>query len=111
MPQIRGYQVVYMSSNNHPWTAEIRCYEHPEDAREGTIIRFYDTTPIPHDASVNGIPVLNYALHRFSDVVSILRDEDYVWVDGFQFETAAGPSGERCYGVMSPGATPGDMNP
>ena len=109
MADVRGYRISYWSSSSVEWIAEIRCYDTAnliEVGNENAIIRFYeDPSKMPPDAdkaSASGLPVLNFALSRYADVIAILRDEDLVtagqgahssagvWVDGWGLSTGLG---------------------
>jgi hypothetical protein len=115
MPQVVSYRISYMSSSDHAWKAEIRCYgtSQGSDAPVALIRFFEPPAAIPADGwannVVNGVPIVNYSLARFADVVTILRDESYVSVNTFSYST--GGEFVKAWG-LSTGAEPtGDMEP
>jgi|GEM_PF-3532087 hypothetical protein len=79
MPKIGRYRIEYNSSSNQSWTAEIRCYNDADTTLVGCIRFYKQGVPIPADSSTGiTLPILNYELSRFNDVVTLLRSEDYV---------------------------------
>jgi|SRR2546426_10826548 hypothetical protein len=110
MPAVGGYVVEYLSSSSQPWKAEIRCFATNAipPVQQVAAIRFYDTTP-PASGLVGGIPAVNYHLSRFSEVISILRDETHVVVDHV-FYTSAGQSVDA-WGVSGGIAPAAEMQP
>jgi hypothetical protein len=115
MPQIVSYRITYMSSSDHAWKAEIRCYgtSQGSDAVVALIRFFEEGVAIPADGwannVVNGVPIVNYALARFADVVTILRDENYASVNTFSY--SSGGQNVKAWGVSTGAETTGDMEP
>lgn len=58
---------------------------------------------------MHGNPVVNYALSHFSDIISILRDENHVVVDKFFYTSASQPV--DCWGVAGGVAPTAEMQP
>ena len=110
MPAVGGYVIEYLSNSSQPWRAEIRCFANTTVplGPQVAAIRFYDTAP-PASGNVGGIPVVNYLLSRFSDVVTILRDESHVVVDHF-FYLSTGQSVDG-WGVSAGIAPAAEMQP
>ena len=113
--QVVGYRITYMSSGNVPWTAEIQCYESTDLLeRETALIRFYrDPNAIPSDGwvndEVNGVPIVNYPISSFGDIVTILRDEDYVTATTFSYNS--GGTFVQGWGLSTGMEPTGDMDP
>jgi hypothetical protein len=113
--QVVGYRITYMSTSSVAWKAEIRCYGSTELSEpEVALIRFYlDPNTIPDDGwvgdNVNGVPIVNYPLSAFEDIVTILRDEDYVTVTTFSYSSRG--SWVEAWGVSSGMEDVGDMEP
>jgi hypothetical protein len=110
MPAVGGYVIDYNCGSNQPWKAEIRCFTSTNIplGNEVAVVRFYDGA-VPAPGKVGGIPVVNYPISRFSDVVSIFRDEVHVVVDKF-FYTSAGQAVD-CWGVSGGVAPAAEMQP
>lgn len=47
MPQIVSYRITYMSSSDHAWKAEIRCYGTSGSDAEVALIRFFEEGVAP----------------------------------------------------------------
>jgi len=113
--QAVGYRITYMSTSSVPWKAEIRCYGTTDlSGPEVALIRFYeDPNTIPSDGWVsdiiNGVPIVNYPLSGFEDIVTTLRDEDYVTVTTFAY--SSGNDWVQGWGVSSGMEEVGDMEP
>lgn len=115
MPNVKGYRITYMSTSDAPWQADIRCYGSTDlRAPEVALIRFFaDPATIPADSwvggQVNGVPIVNYPLDRFSDVITMLRDDTYLGVDTFFYTSGYDPV--KGWGISSGMEPIGDMNP
>ena len=119
MPDVGAYRVRYMSSCDHPFVAEIACYDNLDASRipytENCFIRFFpDGAVVPADfnATIGNrtTPVLNFTLARFRDVMELLRDiESSSGVGEFGFDSATGGvsgwglgTGPEVVGTMEP---------
>ena len=115
MAQVVSYRITYMSSSDHAWKTEIRCYGTAQGSGQiVALIRFYESqAAVPADGYVNnvlnGVPIVNYTLARFADVVTILRDEDYVSVSTFSY--SSGSDFVKAWGLSTGAETTGDMEP
>src|SRR5215813_2933487 len=115
MGQIVGYRITYMSTSSVAWKADIRCYGSTKVTDPMTaLIRFYpDSAAIPADGwvnnKVNGVPIVNYPLSRFNDIITILRDEDNVSVNTFSY--LSGLDFVSGWGVSTGMEDVGDMDP
>jgi len=107
-----------MSTSSVPWKAEIHCYSTNElSGPEGALIRFYqDPNTIPPDGWVSEsttssqwVPIVNYPLSSFEDIVTILRDEDYVSVNRFSYRS--GGDWVQGWGLVTGMEQVGDMEP
>jgi hypothetical protein len=108
------YVVTYASEpNDKPWTAEILCYENQGPPPSGVVgsVRFYrDPAAVPVSASVGtpAVPVVNFPLSSFSDVMSIFRNELAVGANRFFGDT---PGGTWDVWGVSGASNPGKMRP
>lgn len=73
------YQVHYYSRSNgsamHPEEAAyINCFD-DNDKQTGAIVFVYDADPLPANQvnDGNGVMILYYRLHRFNDIINVLR--------------------------------------
>ncbi len=117
--QILSYRITHLSSSNVDWAADIRCYDvvDPVEAGnppENVVIRFFAKgQPVPADGwvggKVNGVPILNFPLSRWDEVVTTIRDTTYI--TGTTFSYDCGGEYVQGWGVSSgPGVT-GSMDP
>jgi hypothetical protein len=117
--EIKSFRITHLSSSNVAWAADVRCYDVADPVRAGNppesvLIRFYsDGAAIPADGwvhdKVNGVPLLNFPLSRYHEVMSTLSDTAYV--SGTTFSYSFGADYVQGWGISSgPGVT-GDMNP
>ena len=92
MPPVGGYVIIYSTRSSQPWKAEIQCFANTAipPVNQVALIRFYAKNP-PASGVHGGIPIVNYPLSSFADVVSILRDEKYIDVDHFFYTSAGQP--------------------
>jgi hypothetical protein len=112
MPTIGAYVVTYASDSSQPWTAEIRCFAEltVPPGPEAAAIRFFpEGAQRPPSDNVAGVPVINFPLAAFADVITILRSEQHISADKF-FYTSPGASVD-CWGVSGGIAPVADMNP
>jgi hypothetical protein len=83
---VTHYSTHYLAKSDKPWIADINCYDQPQGEAGGhriAAVRFFVTTPVPASGAVGGIPVINFPLARFADVISIFRDEKSIDVNHF----------------------------
>jgi hypothetical protein len=117
--EIRSFRVTHLSSSDVDWAADVRCYDvsNPVEAGnppESVLIRFYpDGKAVPADGwvygKVNGVPLINFSLSRFDEVMSTLRDTAYV--SGTTFSYSFGEHYVSGWGISSGPGLVGDMNP
>jgi hypothetical protein len=83
MPRVGGYVAMYKSSGNAPWDAEIRCFENVTipPGQEVAFVRFFrDAANVPADAG-GAVPVVNFALDRFTEVLALFQASNHLSVD------------------------------
>jgi hypothetical protein len=115
MSQVIGYRIKYNSTSSVPWKAEILCYGSADlSGPEVALVRFYqDPNTIPNDGwvgnIVNGVPIVNYPLSDFENIVTTFRDEDYISVTMRAY--SSGDDWVQGWGVSSGMEEVGDMEP
>ena len=86
MANVTHYAIDYIGTSDKPWAASINCYDQPEGEAGGSriaVVRFYRGS-VPASGQVGGVPVVNFPLARFADVISIFRQEQRIFV-GHEF--------------------------
>jgi hypothetical protein len=93
--EIASYRITHLSSSNVAWVTDVRCYDIPDpieagNPTENVVIRFYpEGAAIPADGwaggKVNGIPIINFPLSRYDEVMTTIRDEKYVGGSDFSY--------------------------
>ena len=117
--QILSFRITHLSSSNVAWAADIRCYDVADPVEAGNppenvLVRFYpEGEVIPADGwvhgQVNGVPILNYPLSRYEEVITTLRDTTYI--SGTTFSYSFGDDYVQGWGISSGAGLAGDMNP
>jgi hypothetical protein len=100
MADVTHYSTNYMSKSNKPWIADINCYDQPQGEAGGSRIatlRFFARAPVPASGQIGSVPVVNFALARFSDVIAILRDDERIFVG----HSSGGPDNIVSDGISS----------
>jgi hypothetical protein len=99
MANTTHYSLHYTAKSNKPWVAEINCYDQPNGEAGGSriaTIRFFARN-VPGSGSVGGLPVVNFSLARFADILAILRSEASIFVG----HTFGGPDTVDAEGISS----------
>ena len=99
MAFVTHYIIDYLGKSNKPWVASINCYDQDQGEAGGqriATVRFFEGA-VPASGTVGGLPVVNFPLTRFGDVVGIFRNEGRISVNHF----SGGPDSITADGIST----------